>query len=133
MVSLIEKMKQLVAIREGPPLEVCEIESMKPLPKPETMKGVVQVKVLSAGLAFPDLLTIEGKHIFRRKFPFVVCRECSGIVISVGPGVKKFKLGDKIFGACEGAIAGETRIAEKNAHLIPEGVSPYVVSGFEMK
>lgn len=127
------KYKALVATRPGKPLDVLELKDVDPLDVNQNEKdGILRVKVLSAGLAFPDLLTIEDKHIRKMKYPFVAGREMAGIVTKVGKNCGDFKVGDMVFGACAGAIQHETRIPIANAYKVPAGVSSHLVSGFEL-
>lgn len=95
--------------------------------------GTVIVKVLSCGLAFPDVLTIGGKHVMRTPTPFVPGGEICGVVTVVGPDVKKLKIGDRIFGgATKGGIAEEAEMMEATSYILPAGVDPNVGAGFEL-
>ena len=51
-------MKAVVASQIGPYADVLSLCSV---PKPELAPGTALVRVLSAGLAFPDVLVVEGK------------------------------------------------------------------------
>jgi len=103
------------------------VPSLQPHP------GTVIVSVLSCGLAFPDVLTIGGKHVMRKPTPFIPGFEVCGEVTAVGPNVKTLKVGDRIFGgATEGGITQEAEIMESVAFLLPDGVDPNVGAGFEL-
>ena len=62
--------------------------------------GCVLVRVSAAGLAFPDLLTAEDRHVHPLgKLPRIMGREVAGVVIRLGMGVTKLRLGDWVFGS----------------------------------
>lgn len=63
-------------------------------PTPST--GEVLVKVDAAGVNFPDALICEGKYQFQPPYPFVPGGEVAGTIVQVGPGVKKWKQGDRV-------------------------------------
>lgn len=103
----------------------------RPALKPS--KGCVVVDVLSAGLAFPDILTVGGKHISKPPTPFVVGAEVCGRITAVGEGVKDWKLGDTVFGtSATGGIAEEAELFAKGIYQLPLGVNPTVAAGFEL-
>lgn len=124
--------KALIAHKAGKPLEVVELIDVtnKKGGDDSDDEGYLTVKVLSAGLAFPDLLTIEDKHVMKMKFPFVVGGEMAGIVSKVGKGCGDYKVGDMVFGHCYGGIQTETKILAEQAYRIPRGCDPHLFSGF---
>lgn len=59
---------------------------------PEIEEGMVRLSVKSCGLAFPDVLQVEGKHFMKQSAPFIPGSEVCGSVIEVGNGVKDLKV-----------------------------------------
>lgn len=113
-------MKALLSKEPGPPstLVVEDIEA------PIAKKGEVLVRVTIAALNFFDCLIIEDKYQFKPPRPFSIAAEMSGVVESVGEGVERFKVGDRVCGYVQGGTAREYVVAPEVAlSHIPEGVS----------
>jgi len=119
----------VLAQKEGPyqDCRLAEVAALKP------QKGTAIVRVLSCGLAFPDILTVLGKHIMRRKAPFVPGQEICGEVTAIGEGVRRLKVGDLVFGsALKGGCSEEAEVHEDVVYTLPAGVDPHVAAGFEL-
>ena len=113
-------MRALLSHQPGPPstLVVEEID------KPSAKKGEVLVRVNVAALNFFDCLIIEDKYQFKPPRPFSIAAEMSGVVESVGEGIERFKVGDRVCGYVQGGTAREYVVApEVVLSHIPEGVS----------
>jgi len=101
--------------------------------KLEVDDALVKIKVIAAGLCFPDILTVEGKHMMPKPAPHVPCNEIAGEVIEVGPDVTNFKVGDKVFGTCfTGGLSTEALCRQDDLYKIPDGVDPNLVAGMEV-
>src|SRR6202165_6138280 len=59
--------------------------------------GEVLVRIRAVTLNYRDLLTVKGGYGSRQKFPLVPLSDSAGIVEAVGPGVARFKPGDRVF------------------------------------
>ena len=107
-----------------------------PSPCPAPGEGELQVRVLSCGLAFPDVLTVEGKHIQKKAAPFVPASEVCGIISAVGAGVTSafgFREGDCVFGTTNsGGLRQHTILPAMGAYKLPDGVGVDVGAGFEL-
>ena len=77
-----------------------DVLSLCTVPKPELLPGTALVRVFSAGLAFPDVLVVEGKHMMRKDPPFTPGQEICGQVVAVGEGVTTVAVGQQVFGPC---------------------------------
>ena len=66
------------------------------LPDPVPREGEVLVRVLAAGLNYPDGLMVQGKYQVRPPLPFVPGMELAGVVDAVGAGVDGFAPGDTV-------------------------------------
>jgi NADPH:quinone reductase-like Zn-dependent oxidoreductase len=68
------------------------------LPEPEAGPGRVVVKVRAASLNYRDLLVIKGSYSRNLPLPLVPLSDGAGEVAEVGPGVTRFKAGDRVAG-----------------------------------
>lgn len=91
------------------------------IPNPEP--GEVLVKNLAVGVNPVDFKIREGQYpeVGEDKLPMTIGRELAGIVESVGEGVSKFGLGDRVFGMIgdDGAYAQFARAPADHLALIP--------------
>jgi NADPH2:quinone reductase len=84
--------KAVVCTEYGPPenLELLELAD------PEPAAGQVVIDVASAGLNFPDLLTVQGLYQTPAEPPFVPGVEASGTVSRLGSGVSHLATGQRV-------------------------------------
>jgi NADPH2:quinone reductase len=84
--------KAVVCTEYGPPekLELTELAD------PEPADAQVVIDVASAGLNFPDLLTIQGLYQTSAEPPFVPGVEASGTVSRLGSGVSHLAIGQRV-------------------------------------
>jgi NADPH:quinone reductase-like Zn-dependent oxidoreductase len=68
------------------------------LPEPEAAPGRVVVKVRAASLNYRDLLVIKGAYSRNLPLPLIPLSDGAGEVAEVGPGVTRFKPGDRVAG-----------------------------------
>lgn len=127
-------MSALIAKAIGPWRDVLSLEKASPIGHPDD--GMLKVRVISCGLAFPDVLTVEGKHIAKKKAPFVPGSEICGEVIEVGEGVTDeygFRVGDVVFGTTNsGGLQEITFLPAVSAYRLPRGIDISIGSGFEL-
>jgi NADPH2:quinone reductase len=71
---------------------------VRDIPVPQPGPGEVLVRVMAAGVNFPDLLMSQGKYQFKPDLPFTLGMELAGIVETVGEGVTDWKPGDEVIG-----------------------------------
>jgi NADPH:quinone reductase-like Zn-dependent oxidoreductase len=64
--------------------------------KPTPGAGEVLLKVNAASLNYRDLLVVDGTFFPNLQFPFVPASDAAGQIEQVGPGVTKFKPGDRV-------------------------------------
>lgn len=113
----------------GPP----ETLVLDELPDPKLGSSGVQVRVLAAGLNFPDSLIIEGKYQFKPPFPFSPGGEVSGVVEAVGDKVTRFQVGDRVMGLTGwGGFAERIVAAESNLMAVPDVLTDEQAAGFMM-
>jgi NADPH2:quinone reductase len=99
-------MKALLSKSVGGP-ETLVIED---LADPVAKAGEVVLAIKACGVNYPDVLIIEDKYQFKPARPFSPGGEVSGIVESVGEGVTRLKVGDRVIGS-----TGNGGMAEKIA------------------
>ena len=85
------KIKAAVLVMQHAPLELAELD----LPK-ELSFGQVLVKVHYSGICGAQINEIEGAKGPDKFLPHLLGHEGSGTVVSVGPGVKRVKLDDRV-------------------------------------
>jgi NADPH:quinone reductase-like Zn-dependent oxidoreductase len=91
--------------------------------QPKAAKGQVVVRVLATTLNPLDLKRTSGKlrQVLPIQLPFIPGSDFSGVVDSVGEGVKDFKVGDEVFGyPSSGAYAEYLAIDASKIALKPK-------------
>ena len=83
-------MKAAVLVKQNAPLEVVELE----IPKLEV--GQVLAKVECSGICGKQIDEITGRQGDDPYLPHLLGHEGSGVVVDIGPGVKKVKEGDHV-------------------------------------
>ena len=95
-------------------------------------EGQLLVEVHAAGLSFPDLLIMQGKHMIRMKPPYVPGSEVCGRVVAAGSSTGYLK-GDWVFGSTKtGGLAEFCLMEVEDTYLLPRGVAPVAAAGFEL-
>lgn len=87
-------MRQIWITKAGPP----EVLRVREAPDPEAGAGEVRIRVRAAGINFADLMARLGLYPDAPKVPCVVGYEVAGVVDSVGEGVTRVAVGDRVFG-----------------------------------
>jgi NADPH2:quinone reductase len=96
-------------IRATGPLENIETGD---LPKPSPGQGEVLVKVAVSALNPVDLYLRSGMVPMVQSFPYVIGCDLAGTVAEVGPGVSRFKVGDRVWGSNQGLLGRQGTTAE---------------------
>jgi len=106
------------------------VEDLPPPPPPA--EGEVQIRVKAVALNHIDVWGYRGMAFAKRKMPLVVGAEASGEIASVGPGVTRFKPGQKVVmygaltcGVCKACKEGRDNLCENVA-----GIMGFHVDGF---
>lgn len=97
------------------------------LPTPAPSPTDYLIEIHSAGTNFFDLLQIRGKYQHQPPLPWVGGAEFAGTVLAVptagGPSPPRFKVGDRVFGATQGAYATHVLAPEATLLPVPSGWS----------
>lgn len=69
------------------------------MPEPELLENDMLVQIHAAGVNLLDSKIASGefKLILPYKTPFVLGHDVAGVVLKVGPGVRKFTIGDEVY------------------------------------
>jgi NADPH2:quinone reductase len=120
-------MKAVLCKHYGPPSDLVVEE----VPSLRAGEGQVVVAVHACGVNFPDTLIIEGKYQFKPALPFSPGAEVAGVVKAVGPGVKRFKPGDRVIAATTwGGYAQEALAQAERVIRMPEGMAFETAAAF---
>ena len=84
--------RRIIVPRYGGPDVLTVVEQ----PLPEPAEGQVRVRILVAGVGYPDVLIREGTYPGGPKPPFTTGYEFIGIVDKLGARVEAFRLGQRV-------------------------------------
>ena len=121
-------MRAVVCEAFGGP-EVLALRDRPDPPAPGT--GQVQVRIAARGVQYVDVLILAGKYQVRPEPPFVPGGEAAGTVVAVGPGVTRFRVGDKVMSRHAAGSFAELGNAEAEAcEFIPPNMSTEAAAVF---
>jgi NADPH:quinone reductase len=89
-----------------------EVIRLGDLPQPEPKAGEVLIKVAAAALNPIDTYIRAGVVAMPLPKPFITGTDVAGTVTSVGPGVKRFNVGDRAWGSNQGLLGRQGTCAE---------------------
>jgi NADPH2:quinone reductase len=121
-------MRAAMAPSYGPP----EIISVEERPTPVAGQGEVVAKVAAAGVNYADVLMVAGKYQVKPPPPFTPGLEFSGTIVEVGPGVDRWRIGDRVMGApnAGGCFADYVQLSAGQVFAAPAGLSFELAAGF---
>jgi len=82
------------------------------LPTPEPKAGEVRVKIGAASLNPIDTYVRSGMVAMALPKPFIPGCDLAGVIDKVGPDVKRFKVGDRVWGSNQGLLGRQGTFAE---------------------
>ncbi|RPE08270.1 NADP-dependent oxidoreductase [Chitinophaga lutea] len=90
------------------------IPQVMELPEPAVKEGHILIRLAAAGLNPFDWKMIDGilKDHMPHVFPLIIGVDGAGVVEATGPGVTRFKTGDRVYGQMLHAPVGEGSYAE---------------------
>ena len=102
--------------------EVLKLEEIA-TPKPDT--GQVLVKVRAIGVNPYDTYMRAGTYAIKPHLPYTPGSDAAGTIESVGPGVTRIKVGDRVYTSqtLTGAYAEYALALEDQVHRLPEKIS----------
>ncbi len=94
------------------------------LPTPEPGPGQLRVRVRAAGVGSTDLMAVGGSYRYGPGIPFVPGYEIAGEVDAMGPGVRGFRVGQRVAALTVYGGFGEMLVRDAVHFLpIPDAVS----------
>src|SRR4030067_676679 len=110
-----------VGLRKFGGAEVLEVLE---LPEPKIGAKEILIQVEAAGLNRADILVREGRYGAHRELPVVPGFEVAGKVKEMGPGVTKFKIGQKVIALLViGGYAEQVAVPKELPRCIPDNLS----------
>lgn len=90
-------------------------------PTPEPKAGQIRIEAKAWGVNYSDLEAIEGPPRDEQRRPFIPGRELAGLVEKLGPGVAKFREGDRVMALLESGAWAEAAVSPAaTAFRIPD-------------
>src|SRR5258706_2277993 len=110
-------MKAIRVHQNGEP----DVLKLEEVPDPKPMPGQAVVKVHAIGVNPVETYIRSGKYPVKVPFPYTPGSDAAGVIESVGPGVTKYKPGDRVYTAAtlSGAYAEKTLADVKTVHPLP--------------
>lgn len=116
------------AVRSGGP-DVLEVVD---LPNPSPGPGQILIRHHAVGLNYID--TYHRSGLYPVKTPLVIGLEAAGVVESLGPGVTRFAVGDRVaYNGTMGAYAEAAVVPADRAVKVPDSVSLEVAAAALLK
>jgi NADPH2:quinone reductase len=112
-------MKSLLCTELGP----LERLSIQDVPVPEPGPKQVRIDIKAAALNYPDALMVQGLYQVKPPLPFAPGSEFAGVISAVGPGVTRFKPGDRVVALGLGGFAEEAVVDEARIMPLPQGMN----------
>ncbi len=82
------------------------------VPRPEPKPGELLIRVKAAALNPIDVYIRAGTVAMPLPKPFITGTDVAGVVEAVGPGVRRFKAGDRVWGSNQGLLGRQGTCAE---------------------
>ena len=112
-------MKALRSHKVGGPETLTLDEVADPVPG----ANEVMVTIKACGINFPDTLIVADLYQYKPERPFSPGGEVAGIVEAVGPGVTRWKVGDRVSSVMMwGGLTEKIVLAEDKLFALPDGV-----------
>ena len=102
-----------------------EVLKLEELPDPQPGPGQVVIRVGAAGVNPVEAYVRTGTYASKPSLPYTPGTDAAGVVTSVGPDVKRAKVGDRVYttGSKTGTYAEQTLCDEATVHPLPGHVS----------
>jgi NADPH:quinone reductase len=114
-------MKSIVVHQFGGP----EVLKLEEVPKPKPAAGQVLVRIHGAGVNPYDTYMRAGTYAIKPPLPYTPGSDGAGVVEAIGDGVRKVRLGDRVYTAktLTGAYAEYALALEEQVNSLPEKIS----------
>ncbi len=100
--------------------------TVESVPEPQITDSELLLKVLAAGVNFPDGLLVQGLYQAKPELPFVPGMECCAEVLQAGNKTSGFAAGDRVICSSPkyGAFAEQLAISANNVIPVPDFIPP---------
>src|SRR6266404_3483163 len=118
-------MKAAYINQTGPP----EVIQYGDLPEPKPTRTQCLVKAAAVDVNPIDIYIRSGMIPAKLTFPWILGRDLAGTIMETGPGVKRFKVGDRVWASGQGAdgrpgtFAELVAVDERWLYFTPQSVS----------
>lgn len=110
-----------VVVHEWTDFENLRLEHDVPVPKVGERQVRIAIKASAIGIALT--LFVSGRYQRKPPLPFVPGSETAGIITEVGPGVDRFKPGDRVVAILDwGGLAEEAVVDDATVYPIPDAI-----------
>jgi NADPH:quinone reductase len=121
---MVDKRKPMKAIRVhefGDP----EVLRLEEVPKPQAGSGEVVVRMHAIGVNPVETYIRAGTYAYKPALPYTPGNDGAGVVEQVGPDLKDFKPGDRVYaaGSISGTYAEFALCRTEQVHRLPSNVS----------
>jgi NADPH2:quinone reductase len=102
-----------------------EVMQLEEVPTPKPGAGQVLVKIHAAGVNPADTYARTGNYAVLPQLPYTPGTDGAGVIESVGDGVRKVKVGDRVYLAknITGSYAEYALALESQAYRLPDSIS----------
>ncbi len=102
-----------------------EVMKLEELPGPVPGPGQAVVKIGAVGVNPVETYIRSGAYARKPALPFTPGSDAAGVIESIGEGVDRFRVGDRVFlgGSVSGTYAEEALCNLNQIHLLPERIS----------
>ena len=116
-----ESIMRAVVVHEFTEYTNLEVEE---IPAPSAPgAGELILDIHASGVSFATHLMVSGRYQRKPPLPFTPGAEVAGVVAEVGPGVTRFKPGDRVVASLDwGGWAEQTLVKEVTCYALPEGI-----------
>lgn len=113
-------MKAIVIQQYGGPDQLKYLD----VPEPRPLTGEVLIQMAATSVNPIDYKVRGGAYQAhaQMRFPLILGRDAAGTVKELGPGVSKFKVGDRVMALTNAAYAELVTVKEHDLALIPDGM-----------
>jgi NADPH2:quinone reductase len=97
--------------------------TLEEIPAPTPGNGQVRIAVRACAVNYPDVLIIQDLYQFKPARPFAPGAEVSGVVESIGPGVERVSVGDRVLAMVGwGGMVEQVVVDERKCCPIPDSM-----------
>ncbi len=102
-----------------------EVLKLEEVPDPQPGPGQLVVRIRAAGVNPVEAYIRTGTYVLKPALPYTPGQDAAGEIIAVGPEVKSFKAGDRVYvvGSSTGTYAELALCTEAQVHRLPADVS----------